>query len=134
MIAIADLPGVNAVLNSISAVLLSFGYFFIRRKQIRYHKLCMGSAFFMSVLFLISYLTYHYYHGATRFPGTGSVRALYFTILISHTVLAAFVPVLAAVTLVRALRGRYLRDAVPAQLLISTFSESTACPRKISAR
>jgi len=67
----------------------------------------MGSAFFVSILFLISYLTYHYHAGTTRFTGQGIVRIIYFSILLSHTILAAIVPVLAILTLRRALQGRY---------------------------
>jgi uncharacterized membrane protein YozB (DUF420 family) len=69
----------------------------------------MIAAFIVSVFFLLSYLTYHYHAGATRFPGEGWVRPLYFTILISHTILAAFVPFLAILTLFRALQGHFAR-------------------------
>ena len=69
----------------------------------------MVSAFLVSVVFLLSYLTYHYYAGTTRFSGQGWVRPVYFTILVSHTILAALVPFLALLTLFRALREQFPR-------------------------
>ena len=109
MPSIADLPTVNATLNATSAVLLVTGYVLIRRRRIAAHRAVMIAAFSCSVLFLISYLTYHFHAGSVRFQGTGGVRTLYFTILLSHTVLAAAVPFLAVITLVRALRERFDR-------------------------
>ena len=103
------LPAVNATLNGTSAVLLAVGYLFIRRRRIAAHKVCMLSAFGTSSLFLISYLTYHYHVGSVRFTGQGAARAVYFTILLSHTILAAAILPLALVTLSRALRGRFDR-------------------------
>ena len=98
------LPELNACLNSISAILLCYGYVLIRRREIEKHRKVMISALVVSVLFLISYLTYHFQVGSVRFPGTGPVRTLYLTILFTHTVLAAAVPFLAIVTLRRGLR------------------------------
>jgi putative membrane protein len=103
------LPHLNACLNGTSAVLLISGYTFIRRGQVRAHRTCQVSAFVTSTVFLASYLTYHYYHGATRFPGRGMARPLYFTILISHTILAIAVVPLILVTLYRATRGDFER-------------------------
>lgn len=103
------LPHVNAVLNATVTVLLIAGFVFIRRGQVRRHKTAMLSAFTLSVLFLVSYLTYHVQAGATRFAGEGWVRPVYFTVLISHTVLAAAIVPLALVTLSRALRGQFDR-------------------------
>ena len=104
-----DLPTVNAVLNALSAVLLVAGYRFIRRREIAKHRLCMLSAFGVSVVFLTCYLVYHAQVGSVPYPGTGWMRPLYFTILITHTLLAATVPPLAIVTLSRALRQRFDR-------------------------
>lgn len=104
---VSALPIVNAFLNGTSAVLLSAGYLLIRRKRVTAHKICMLSAFGVSSLFLISYLTYHYHTGSMPFGGTGFIRAVYFTILISHTILAATIVPLALVTLSRALKGRF---------------------------
>ncbi|MCS6927113.1 MAG: DUF420 domain-containing protein [Candidatus Binatia bacterium] len=125
MIHITDLPSVNALLNATSAVLLLLGYRFIRRRHIRAHQVSMTAAFAVSVLFLLSYLVYHYYAGATRFSGSGWVRPLYFAILFSHTVLAAFVPFLALLTLTRAWKrqfrqhGRIARWTLPIWLYVS---------------
>jgi putative membrane protein len=101
------LPAVDATLNAASAVLLAYGFFFIRRKNIRAHRACMLSAFATSVLFLACYLTYHYSHGVTRFPGRGSVRRFYLTLLGSHTVLAVVIVPLVLTTLYRAWRQRF---------------------------
>lgn len=109
MIPVGSLPAVNATLNAISALLLLSGYLFVRRRKIAAHKACMVSAFGVSALFLLSYLYYHYYHGSTPFPGQGWVRGLYFTILISHIILAAAILPLALVTVARAWRQQFDR-------------------------
>ena len=103
------IPTIDAVLNTTSAVLLSFGYYFIRRKNIPAHKSCMLGATATSILFLACYLTYHYFHGTTRFSGTGTVRAIYLSILGTHTVLAAAIVPLVILTLSRALARRFDR-------------------------
>lgn len=104
---LSTLPALNAALNATCALLLVTGYLCIRRRKVLAHKLCMGSAFLVSTLFLISYLTYHYHVGSVHFPGQGGIRVVYFTILISHTSLAALILPLALVTLSRALAGRF---------------------------
>jgi putative membrane protein len=101
------LPHVNATLNGLGAILLVTGYVFIRQKRIGAHRACMVGAFTLSILFLISYLTYHYQAGSVKFQGTGGLRTLYLTILASHSVLAAIVPFLAVITLWRALQERF---------------------------
>ena len=106
---VSDLPALNAALNATAAVLLIVGYLAIRRGRISTHRACMIAAFAVSTLFLVSYLTYHAQVGSRRFPGTGSIRTVYLTILFTHTVLAALVPPLAIVTLWRALAGRFDR-------------------------
>jgi putative membrane protein len=111
MLALADLPALNAVLNATSAILLSAGYRFIRRRQITAHKRCMLTACATSALFLMSYLTYHYYVGSMPFHGQGWVRPLYFTILISHTTLAATIVPLAIMTLLRAWKADFRKHA-----------------------
>lgn len=108
------LPVVNAGLNGASAVLLVFGYRFIRARRVTAHHRTMISAFIVSILFLISYVTYHWYlvahnEGVLHYPHTGAIRGLYLTILFTHTVLAAATPVLAIITLRRALRGDFVR-------------------------
>jgi putative membrane protein len=104
---IHDLPKVNATLNGLSAILLGFGFYFIRRKNIAAHKACMLSAFTTSVLFLICYLTYHYYSGVTRFRDPAWFRPIYLTLLFTHTVLAVVIVPLILMTLNRALKARY---------------------------
>ena len=107
MISTAQLPALNAALNSLSAVFLIAGYLFIRAKNRDSHRACMLAAFFCSTLFLISYLVYHFQVGSVGFKGQGWIRPVYFTILITHTILATAVVPLALITLVRALRERF---------------------------
>lgn len=106
---ISDLPTLNAILNSISAILLTIGYIFIKQKNRNAHRLCMISAFVTSSLFLISYLVYHYNVGSVRFQGQGAVRTVYFAILLTHTVLAAVIVPLILITFARALKGKFDR-------------------------
>lgn len=106
---VSSLPHLNAFLNGTSAVLLIFGYFFIRKGNIAAHRTCQISALAVSLLFLASYLTYHFNHGATRFTGQGLARPLYFTILTSHTVLAVVIVPLVIVTVFRAIRADFVR-------------------------
>lgn len=112
------LPHVNAVLNTTSALLLLAGFRFIRRGRIQAHRNCQVSAVVTSTLFLISYLTYHYYHGATRFAGQGLVRPLYFAILLTHTILAIVIVPLISVTLYRAARRDFIRHRRIARLTL----------------
>ena len=101
------LPHLNAILNALSATLLISGFAAVRRRNIAIHKRCMLAAFASSSLFLSSYLTHQYLKGGpTPYPGTGWTRIVYFSILISHTVLAALVPPLSIITLALAFRGR----------------------------
>jgi putative membrane protein len=122
---ISQLPTLNASLNATSAVLLVTGYYFIRQHNISVHRLCMVSALIVSVLFLCSYLYYHTHAGSTRFTGVGWIRPVYFAILLSHTILAAIVPLLAIVTLYRAVRQeldkhrRIARWTLPIWLYVS---------------
>jgi uncharacterized membrane protein YozB (DUF420 family) len=101
------LPTVNAALNLISTVLLLTGFILIKQKRVTLHRIFMSSAFLASVLFLVSYLVYHAHAGAVHFTGTGTIRTVYFTILITHTILAALVPFLAIITLTLALRKKF---------------------------
>jgi uncharacterized membrane protein YozB (DUF420 family) len=105
--AIADLPALNAVLNGLAAVLLATGWILIRRGRFQAHRNVMLAAFATSTLFLISYLVYHAHIGSRPFPGTGPVRYVYFTILITHVVLAAAIVPMALITLSRGLRARF---------------------------
>ena len=85
---LSDLPALNATLNATSATLLIIGYILIRHGRIQQHRRVMISAFTTSTLFLVSYIVYHANIGSRPFPGTGPMRTLYFTILITHIVLA----------------------------------------------
>jgi len=105
----AWLPSVNAFLNGTAAVLLVWGYTLIRRKRIDTHRKVMQTAFLVSCLFLLCYLVYHAQVGSVRFQKTGVIRSVYLTILATHTVLAATVPVLAIITLRRARAGKFDR-------------------------
>jgi uncharacterized membrane protein YozB (DUF420 family) len=102
-------PALNATLNGASAVLITTGHALIRRNNIRMHRACMLAAVFTSSIFLVSYLYYHAHVGSVHFPGTGMARGVYFTLLISHTLLAASVPPLVVITLVFALREKFER-------------------------
>ena len=99
-------PAINATLNGMSAVLLVTAHRMIKRGRITTHRALMLTAVGTSTLFLISYLYYHYHVGSVRFQGRGWSRPLYFTILISHTILAASIVPLVIITLTRAWRGR----------------------------
>ena len=104
-----SLPAVNAALNATAAILLIAGYTLIRRGQVQRHKRVMIAAFCVSVAFLVSYLIYHSQVGSVRFQRTGTLRTVYLSILFTHTVLAAAVPILAVITLSRALKGKFVR-------------------------
>lgn len=103
----SDLPAVNAGLNGASAVLLISGFIFIRRKQQASHAKCMIGAVICSVLFLISYITYHSRAGTTRFTDPEWFRPIYLTLLTSHMILAVAIVPLVIITLSRALRERF---------------------------
>ena len=99
-------PQVNATLNGISAVLLMSGWLFIKRRIVRAHAACMITAIVASTLFLVSYLTYHSFHGVTKY--VGPARSVYFAILSSHTILAAVIVPLVIVTVTRAAKRQWL--------------------------
>jgi uncharacterized membrane protein YozB (DUF420 family) len=107
MISIRDLPAVNAILNATCAVLLVWGYILIRRRRKQAHKRVMIAAFVTSCAFLTCYLIYHWHVGSVHFPRPGLLRAVYLSILTTHTALAATVPVLAIITLNRGLSSRF---------------------------
>jgi uncharacterized membrane protein YozB (DUF420 family) len=108
LIDIHILPTVNATLNATAAILLLTGYSLIRRRRIQAHKRVMLAAFGVSIAFLICYVVYHAQVGSVPYQKTGFLRTIYFSILITHTTLAATVPVLAIITLRRALRGDFV--------------------------
>ena len=110
-------PKINAALNGCSAVLLVTGRALIARgktrpersRRIAAHRAVMLTALATSVLFLSSYLYYHYHVGSVHFRGTGWSRPLYFAILVSHTTLAAVIVPMVIITLSRALRNQFDR-------------------------
>ena len=104
-----DLPAVNASLNATATVLLLTGYILIRQGKREQHRKVMLAAFGVSILFLVCYVVYHAQVGSVKFQGHGWLRPVYFTILISHVILAATVPVFAILTLRRALRGEFAK-------------------------
>jgi len=104
-----SLPAVNATLNGTAAILLVTGYTLIRKRRVDAHKRVMLTAFGVSVAFLICYLVYHAQVGSVHYPKSGAIRIVYYTILITHTILAVCVPVLAIITLRRGLRGDFVR-------------------------
>jgi uncharacterized membrane protein YozB (DUF420 family) len=106
---IASLPALNATLNAIAAVLLLCGYAMIRRGRMESHRKFMLAAFATSALFLVSYVVYHANIGSRPFTGQGPIRYVYFTVLITHVVLAAAVLPLALITVTHALRARFDR-------------------------
>lgn len=122
---ISVLPHLNAILNATSGILLVTGYFFIRRKQIKAHRNCQLAALTASILFLASYLLYHYFHGTTHFAGQGFARPVYFFILGTHTILAILIVPFILVTLYRASKGQFLKHmriarwTLPAWLYVS---------------
>jgi len=109
MIDYSALPAVNAVLNGTAAVLILTGIYLIKTGRQRAHRAVMITAFVTSSLFLVSYLTYHAHIGSKHFPGTGLARTVYFSILLTHTILAAVVVPLVLMTLSRGLKSRFDR-------------------------
>jgi uncharacterized membrane protein YozB (DUF420 family) len=105
----AIFPVIDATLNGTTAVLLLIGRSFIKRGRMAAHRGVMIAALTCSTLFLASYLYYHYHVGSVRFQGQGWSRPLYFTILISHTILAVVILPMVIITLSRALRERFDR-------------------------
>jgi putative membrane protein len=119
------LPAVNATLNGVSALLLASGWIAIRNRRIRLHRQLMVLAFVASALFLVSYLTYHWVHGDTRYTGQGALRLIYFAVLISHILLSTVVLPAALTAFYLAWRRRFdthrrwMRIALPIWLYVS---------------
>ena len=101
------LPKLNAFINSACTILLSLGLYFIKKKNIAAHRMMMMSAFGLSIVFLLSYVTYHSSAPSTTYGGEGIIRYIYFTILITHIFLAAIIVPLALFTLLRAWRSEF---------------------------
>jgi uncharacterized membrane protein YozB (DUF420 family) len=109
LLPLSSLPALNASLNAGCTVLLLAGYSSIRRGKIRAHKACMASAVVCSAVFLGSYVYFHLHAGIIRFGGEGWIRPVYFTLLVSHTILAIVIVPLILIALARALRQRFDR-------------------------
>jgi uncharacterized membrane protein YozB (DUF420 family) len=105
-VTVSELPALNATLNATCFVLLTTGYVLIRRGRVTQHRAVMIAAFCTSVVFLISYLTYHAQVGSKHFEGVGTIRIVYFTILFTHTVLAIVIVPMVLITLTRGLKRR----------------------------
>ena len=105
----AMFPAIDASLNGTSAVLLLVGRGFIKRGQMAAHRAVMIAALASSSIFLVCYLYYHWHVGSVHFQGQGWSRPVYFSILISHTILAAAIVPMIIITLSRALRERFDR-------------------------
>ena len=125
MISLSVLPTVNAFLNGTCAILLIIGYSHIRKKRIKEHKKYMLAALGTSILFLTSYLIYHFYSGSTPYQGQGMLRVVYFTILLTHTILATAIVPLVVITFYRAYteqfdhHARIARWTLPLWLYVS---------------
>ena len=104
---VTDLPALNATLNATCAVLLVIGWSLIKRGKIQQHRAVMIAAVTVSALFLVSYLIYHAQVGSVRFTKVGVIRTVYFTVLLTHTILAAVIVPMVLVTLSRGLSGKY---------------------------
>jgi len=109
-------PPLNAFLNGLSGIFLLIGFWFIKNKKVTAHRICMVSAFITSIVFLGCYLFYHFHAGVLHFAGQGWIRPVYFTLLISHTVLAVCVPVLAIMTLRWAIKGNFVKHRAIARI------------------
>ena len=116
---VAALPLLNACLNTLSAGLLVAGWLFIRQRRVVAHVACMLAAFAVSTLFLLSYVTYHYHTGSRPFTGQGWIRPVYFTLLVTHVVLAAAIVPLALTTIYRGWRATVERARVDRHVWIA---------------
>ena len=103
------LPHFQAILNTLAALFLATGYYFIRAQNRNAHRKCMITALLISTVFMVSYLTYHAEVGYMPFAGGGSIRPFYFTLLASHVILAAVIVPLVLVTVIYAIKGNFDR-------------------------
>src|SRR6202142_1301071 len=115
IIPLSSLPAVNATLNAVCTFFLLIGFAFIRNGKIRWHRAAMLCAFFCSITFLGFYVYFHVHAGLIRFGGQGWIRPVYFTLLISHTILAIVILPLILTTLTFALRKNFLRHGAIAR-------------------
>ncbi|WP_192821475.1 DUF420 domain-containing protein [Rufibacter sp. LB8] len=106
---VSFLPGLHAVLNSLTALSLITGYYFIKKGNRRNHRFAMSTAFVLSSFFLISYVTYHYQAAPTSFGGEGTIKAIYYFILLTHIVLAAVIVPLVLLSVYFAVSNQFER-------------------------
>ena len=111
-----SLPALNALLNSLTSIFLITGLIFIKRNRVDWHKYAMLAATLTSAIFLVSYITYHHYHGDTKFVGHGTVRTIYFTVLISHILLSAAQVPLILSTLYLAFSKKFSKHKIIAKI------------------
>lgn len=116
-----DLPALNAALNTTAAILLITGYRLVRQRRLEAHRKVMLAALSVSVLFLASYLVYHFNVGSVKFQKTGPIRAVYFAILLSHTILAAAVAPMALITVYRAWTKRFDKHRALARITLPVW-------------
>ncbi len=115
------LPTLNAILNATSGLLVILGYRNIKRSNKKTHKRFMLSAFAVSALFVASYIVYHWNVGSVKFQGTGTIRYVYFTILISHTLMAVAIVPLVLRTVYLALKGNFLKHRKIAKITFPSW-------------
>lgn len=113
---IDSLPAVNASFNTLTSLFLIVGYVLIRHNNIEWHKRFMFAATFTSALFLVGYVLYHNFHGDTKFIATGTIRPVYFFILISHILLSAIQVPLILSTLYLALTKKFAKHKKVAKI------------------
>jgi uncharacterized membrane protein YozB (DUF420 family) len=121
-VTVRDLPTLNAALNALAAGFLLWGYVLIRSGRREAHRRAMLAAVACSAVFLASYLAYHAQVGSVRFARTGTIRTVYLTVLLTHTVLAAVILPLVLVTLRRALRGDFARHRRLARITLPLWA------------
>lgn len=107
-IPVKSLPPVIAILNGTAGFFLVLAYIFIRKKKVAWHRFCIFAALGCSAVFLAVYLYMHFAAGVIRFSGQGWIRPVYFSILVSHTILAMVIVPLIFITLMRALRKNFV--------------------------
>ncbi|MGZ3788474.1 MAG: DUF420 domain-containing protein [Bacteriovorax sp.] len=113
---ISSLPALNAFLNTITSIFLVTGLVFIKQNKIEWHKRAMLAATFTSALFLLGYISYHHFHGDTKFVATGMVRPIYFSVLISHILLSAVQVPLILSTLYLGLTKKFVKHKKVAKI------------------
>jgi uncharacterized membrane protein YozB (DUF420 family) len=105
---VSDLPALNASLNGLATLLLTAGFILIKTGRQQAHRACMLAALGVSVVFLITYVLHKILvQGVhTPFGGEGLIRTVYYTMLISHIILAIVIVPLVLITLTHAIKGR----------------------------